>query len=90
MTQPEMWRHVPTNQNPTDCASRGLTPKELVSHDLWFAGPTYIKEPEDQWPKINLVSTIEDEEKEQIEARTITLVTVESMTECPLLHQSDN
>ena len=29
------WKHVPTDSNPADHASRGLTPKELVCEDLW-------------------------------------------------------
>lgn len=27
LTSPDIWRHVPTTQNPVDCATRGLTPK---------------------------------------------------------------
>ncbi|XP_015121547.1 uncharacterized protein LOC107044257 [Diachasma alloeum] len=29
------WRHVPTSTNLADCASRGIPPAELVSHELW-------------------------------------------------------
>ena len=36
------WRHVPTHDNPADCASRGLTPKELKFHDLWWNGPSWL------------------------------------------------
>ena len=36
------WRHVPTQDNPADCASRGLTPKELKFHDLWWNGPSWL------------------------------------------------
>ena len=34
------WRHVPTRDNPADCASRGMHPRELVSvlHELWWKG----------------------------------------------------
>ncbi|XP_008183743.1 uncharacterized protein LOC103309618 [Acyrthosiphon pisum] len=35
----ESWRHVPTNDNPTDCASRGLRPDLLAGHDIWWHGP---------------------------------------------------
>ena len=33
------WRHIPTSSNPADCASRGLLPKDLVQHSLWWKGP---------------------------------------------------
>ena len=36
------WRHVPTHDNPADCASRGPTPKELKFHDFWWNGPSWL------------------------------------------------
>ena len=41
-TSPQAWRHVPTAENPADCASRGLMPKELLSHSLWWDGPEWL------------------------------------------------
>ncbi|CAI6358239.1 unnamed protein product [Macrosiphum euphorbiae] len=31
MTSSDIWRHIPTAQNPADCATCGLTPKELIT-----------------------------------------------------------
>ena len=39
---PHTWHHVPTSQNPADCASRGLSPRELVAHTLWWDGPMWL------------------------------------------------
>ena len=36
------WNHVPTLENPADCASRGLTAEELTSHHLWWKGPPWL------------------------------------------------
>jgi hypothetical protein len=36
------WLHVPTEQNPADCASRGLTVQEFVTHRLFREGPSFI------------------------------------------------
>ena len=33
------WHHVPTRDNPADCASRGISAKELKDHPLWWSGP---------------------------------------------------
>ena len=40
------WKHVPTGDNPVDCASRGVSPGELVECSLWWSGPQWLlKEP---------------------------------------------
>ncbi|KAI3374356.1 hypothetical protein L3Q82_005959 [Scortum barcoo] len=38
---PQQWSYVPTNENPADHASRGLTPCELLS-STWFTGPEFL------------------------------------------------
>ncbi|XP_071579890.1 uncharacterized protein [Temnothorax nylanderi] len=44
------WRHVATEDNPADCASRGLLGHELVNHPLWWQGPPWLKFSPDKWP----------------------------------------
>ncbi|XP_076397965.1 uncharacterized protein LOC143266315, partial [Megachile rotundata] len=44
------WRHVPSSDNPADCASRGLKGTELRKKTLWWQGPTWLREPESGWP----------------------------------------
>nr|CAD7433980.1 unnamed protein product [Timema monikensis] len=46
------WRHVPTNSNMDDCASRNLHPEELTSFHIWFTGPEWLKQPISIWPKL--------------------------------------
>ena len=48
---PDRWNHVAGVQNPVDCASRGLFPAELISHDLWWNGPNWLKSVPLRWPK---------------------------------------
>ena len=47
---PERWKHVPGTSNPADCASRGLFPSDLVHHELWWNGPTWLTSPPWEWP----------------------------------------
>ena len=44
VTSPGTWKHVPTSDNPADCASRGLMPRELLTHGLWWNGPSWLSE----------------------------------------------
>lgn len=46
-----IWRHIPTKDNPTDCASRGIWPHQLVDHPLWWNGPTWLNSDDSNWPK---------------------------------------
>ena len=41
----DCWRHVRSEDNPADCASRGVTPSELLSSKLWWKGPSWLSNP---------------------------------------------
>lgn len=47
----ELWRHIGSAQNPADCASRGITRRELENFSLWWHGPTFLLKNEENWPK---------------------------------------
>ena len=36
------WKHVPTDENPADAASRGMTATEFKEHSLWWHGPSWL------------------------------------------------
>ena len=44
------WKHVPTQFNPADLASRGLTAENLVNDQIWLQAPNYLWNPENCWP----------------------------------------
>ncbi|GFU41729.1 integrase catalytic domain-containing protein [Trichonephila clavipes] len=37
----QLWRHVPSDQNPADLVSR-VDPEKLLQQNLWFNGPTFL------------------------------------------------
>ncbi|XP_070075679.1 uncharacterized protein [Drosophila takahashii] len=44
------WNHVRSEDNPADCASRGLLPSTLQDHTLWWTGPNWLAESPSLWP----------------------------------------
>lgn len=46
----KLWFHVPTNSNPADFISRGLTVRSLVECEMWWRGPEFLYKPHQQWP----------------------------------------
>ncbi|XP_053954492.1 uncharacterized protein LOC128860779 [Anastrepha ludens] len=46
---PECWNHIRSESNPADCASRGISPLQLMHHELWWFGPDFLREEEQFW-----------------------------------------
>lgn len=42
LTNVKDWCHVSGEDNPADCASRGLLPSQLIDHLLWWNGPEFL------------------------------------------------
>ena len=45
------WRHIPTRENPADCASRGMIGNEIESKSLWWNGPSWLSQDKEKWPQ---------------------------------------
>lgn len=43
------WHHIAGENNPADCASRGIAPSALVAHALWWSGPRFLMENQGPW-----------------------------------------
>lgn len=54
-TQSCSWRHIPTHENPADLITRGAEPTAIQSLDLWWFGPSFLKQHITTWP-----STVSD------------------------------
>ncbi|XP_044597582.1 uncharacterized protein LOC123274157 [Cotesia glomerata] len=72
------WRFVSGKQNPADCASRGLTPAQLINQKLWWSGPDWLAQQSHLWPSF----TASDDQLADIEIRPST-VHASSSTKLP-------
>ena len=50
LTRPEMWRHCPTDSNPSDTGIHGESHVHLKENPLWFHRPSWITESQESWP----------------------------------------
>ncbi|XP_075162954.1 uncharacterized protein LOC142235578 [Haematobia irritans] len=50
LTNISEWRYVSSTDNPADCATRGLLPKDLKACNIWWQGPNWLTENEETWP----------------------------------------
>ena len=46
--EPTVWRHVPTNLNPADDLSRGISVREMTGR--WMNGPSFLTKNSEEWP----------------------------------------
>ena len=50
-SNPNQWRYVPTDMNPADLGTRGMTAQELTDSTKWWNGPEFLCNPEAEWPE---------------------------------------
>ncbi|XP_065902524.1 uncharacterized protein [Dysidea avara] len=77
------WHYCPTECNPADLLTRGISSQCLKTSDLWHHGPDWLTQ-ESQWPTWN-VSEVLHLQVEELVADTCTLVT-HSSTTIPGIH----
>lgn len=54
-TDKHNWFHVSSENNPADCASRGIFPSDLKNHQLWWSGPSFLTDTSFVYPTIQQV-----------------------------------
>ena len=69
----EEWYFVPGMLNPADLASRSATVSELMSNDLWWEGPAFLKKPEDDWPGHKALNRQEAFEQNELDKDLVNL-----------------
>ncbi|KAJ8896491.1 hypothetical protein PR048_001835 [Dryococelus australis] len=67
----------------TNCASRGLSPLQLIEHKLWWHGSTWLCEHPDRWP--GSVTNLKSQELPEIKEQTLSGFTVEGDGSSPVV-----
>lgn len=75
----EQWQHVRTFDNPADLVSRGASPGDLKSSELWWFGPKWLQLPESEWPVPETENVEPIEEKRVRRIHTFTIAQMEYM-----------
>lgn len=52
LIEPHLWKHVRSQLNSADAATRGLTTEQLKACDLWWNGPHFLRKSISEWPAI--------------------------------------
>ena len=84
-SEPSQWRHVPSESNPADIASRGVTPEQLLEKDQWFDGPGFLWVCESQWPPLPDQISVSENEEEMLRSHR-----VKSMVTIAIIEQSES
>lgn len=69
-TRVEDWHHVPSEDNPADDASRGVSPESLAT-DRWIHGPEFLLKPAAEWPRSPLLKPVVTEEDPEVRKRAV-------------------
>ena len=72
-TEPRQWAHVPTKDNPADIGTRQISAIELKDSELWWKGPSFLRKPQAEWPKKDIMQVVE--EKNLLEAKELKATT---------------
>ncbi|CAG2203345.1 unnamed protein product [Mytilus edulis] len=56
LTHPYKWRYCPTDNNPADLLTRGLTIEQFDQSILWRKGPNWLTD-STKWPELNSAKT---------------------------------
>ncbi|XP_055387374.1 uncharacterized protein LOC129615957 [Condylostylus longicornis] len=78
-----IWRHVPSKENPADCASRGMHPPDLIDFKMWWNGPEWLQKSESHWPTKILLHDTDSE----IRKSTLCHNTIINDKECNEIHE---
>ncbi|XP_055844957.1 uncharacterized protein LOC129911250 [Episyrphus balteatus] len=81
VTPRSCWRHISSESNPADCASRGVIPSNLPNHPLWWTGPSWLRLEENAWPEQKFVTLQQENNDILLEQRLSPLQVLQTSAE---------
>ena len=90
LTPPNLWRHVSSKDNPSDCSSLGLYPNQLANHSQWWNGPDWLKQPENLWPISSYEPTLDSSEERNMDSSCVVLRTGNQEDALPLVQRTSS
>ncbi|XP_065941558.1 uncharacterized protein [Magallana gigas] len=70
-SNPKQWHHVPTEINPADMISRGVTVSQLQKDSVWWSGPHFLTLDESQWPNQKVEKQDSDKERKKLSREVV-------------------
>ena len=84
-SNPDQWRHISGDLNPSDDLSRGLSAEALLKCERWTKGPEFLWKPDELWPQgATSLGSIPDADPE-IKLDAIVNLTSATEPPCPLV-----
>ena len=56
---PSIWHYCPTQENPADVLTRGLTNQQMLSSSLWKNGPAWLMLSKEHWPSTSATAAFQ-------------------------------
>lgn len=66
LTSKDDWHYVTSANNPADVASRGIYPKDMKKHSLWWNGPEWLQMSSAGYPNDNNYDTNEEQKENKV------------------------
>ena len=80
-TKEIQWRYIDTEDNPSDLASRGISPRVAEKVERWFGGPLFLRLSDDSWKHVSPEVEIKEDDVEvkskiKVNAATLEVLSV--------------
>ena len=76
-TTGDQWHYVRSEENPTDCASRGIpTVSRFLDYKPWLEGPEFLWKPESTWTHTLDPGSLDSEDEKEVKQNLVMTTTV--------------